>query len=77
MLSNQANYSIEKLSKESPAWKIMSGLEAFEGGNELIRFDILPEANPASRKIRLVRYQENTTKFWGPKARAKAIKLEE
>lgn len=77
VLSNQGNYSIEKLSRESPAWKIMSGLEAFEGGNELIRFDLHPEANPASRKVRLVRYQENPTKFWGPKARAKAIKLEE
>jgi tRNA (guanine26-N2/guanine27-N2)-dimethyltransferase len=77
VLNNQSNYSVERLSKESPAWKIMSELEAFEGGNDLVKFDIHPEANPASRKIRLVRYQENPTKFWGPKARAKALKVVE
>ena len=29
-----------------------------------------PNAEPASRKVRLVRFQENPTQNWGPKARA-------
>jgi len=32
------------------------------------------DANPTSRKIKLVRFQENPTKFWGPKSRPKKRK---
>jgi tRNA (guanine26-N2/guanine27-N2)-dimethyltransferase len=35
-----------------------------------------PDANPPSRKYKLVRYQENPEKFWGPKARAKRSRKE-
>ncbi|OMJ10366.1 tRNA (guanine(26)-N(2))-dimethyltransferase [Smittium culicis] len=37
-----------------------------------IKFDIHPDANPDSRKIKLVRFQINPEKFWGPKARHKS-----
>jgi tRNA (guanine26-N2/guanine27-N2)-dimethyltransferase len=29
-----------------------------------------PDADPESRKIKLVRFQKNPEKYWGPKARA-------
>jgi tRNA (guanine26-N2/guanine27-N2)-dimethyltransferase len=37
-----------------------------------VDFTIHPQANPESRKQKLVRFQENPEKNWGPKARAKS-----
>lgn len=36
-------------------------------------FDIHPEANPMSRKLGFVRFQENPLPFWGPGTRATAM----
>ncbi|KAJ1921184.1 RNA methyltransferase tRNA(m5U54)methyltransferase [Mycoemilia scoparia] len=37
-----------------------------------VDFTLHPDANPESRKIKLVRFQQNPEKFWGPKARHRA-----
>ena len=34
-----------------------------------VSFEILPEANPESRKMRITRFPENPEPDWGPKAR--------
>ncbi|CAH1796281.1 unnamed protein product [Owenia fusiformis] len=36
-----------------------------------ISFELHPDANPASRQSKLLRWQQNPTKDWGPKPRAK------
>ncbi|RKP07000.1 N2,N2-dimethylguanosine tRNA methyltransferase [Thamnocephalis sphaerospora] len=41
-----------------------------------VDFTVHPKANPDSRKHKLVRYQENPEKYWGPKARAKRARKE-
>jgi tRNA (guanine26-N2/guanine27-N2)-dimethyltransferase len=37
-------------------------------------FEKHPQSEPPSQKIKLVRYQENPEKNWGPKARAKGAR---
>ncbi|KAF7655710.1 hypothetical protein LDENG_00051880 [Lucifuga dentata] len=57
----------EKLSKTSPAFKILSTEPSLQAC-----FTVREDANPQSRKRHLTRFQENPHAFWGPKARAKA-----
>ena len=59
--------SVKKLpAATSPAAKIL----AKEVGIE-VSFEILPSANPPSRKLNLLRYQQNPEPGWGPKCKAK------
>ncbi|XP_068607214.1 tRNA (guanine(26)-N(2))-dimethyltransferase [Brachionichthys hirsutus] len=57
----------EKLSEASPAFKILSSKPSLQAC-----FTVREDANPQSRKLRLMRFQENPQAFWGPKARARA-----
>ncbi|ORX88056.1 N2,N2-dimethylguanosine tRNA methyltransferase [Basidiobolus meristosporus CBS 931.73] len=57
---------VKNISENSPAFKILSKKPSFEAN-----FTRHPEATPESRKIKLVRFQQNPTKNWGPKARHK------
>uniref|UniRef100_A0A4W6E5N6 tRNA (guanine(26)-N(2))-dimethyltransferase n=1 Tax=Lates calcarifer TaxID=8187 RepID=A0A4W6E5N6_LATCA len=52
----------EKLSKTSPAFKILSTEPSLEAC-----FTVREDANPHSRKRHLNRFQENPQAFWGPK----------
>ncbi|KXS19358.1 N2,N2-dimethylguanosine tRNA methyltransferase [Gonapodya prolifera JEL478] len=49
----------------SAAFQILQREPSFE-----VNFTTHPQSEPQSRKINLVRYQENPTANWGPKARA-------
>ncbi|KAJ1657864.1 RNA methyltransferase tRNA(m5U54)methyltransferase [Dispira simplex] len=55
---------LEKYGSESPAHKILGQPVQLAAD-----FKIHPQANPESRKVHLVRYQENPEKNWGPKAK--------
>ncbi|XP_029440973.1 LOW QUALITY PROTEIN: tRNA (guanine(26)-N(2))-dimethyltransferase [Rhinatrema bivittatum] len=57
----------ERLSTTSPAFHILSTEPSLRAC-----FDVRDDANPASRKRGLKRFQENPEANWGPKARAKA-----
>lgn len=59
-------------SENSPAKTIL----AKEASHE-VSFELHPDANPDSRKNKLVRFQENPEKYWGPKMRAKTSLLSE
>ncbi|RKP24617.1 N2,N2-dimethylguanosine tRNA methyltransferase [Syncephalis pseudoplumigaleata] len=56
---------------ESPASRILAVEPSIT-----VDFTEHPQANPESRKHKLVRYQENPEKNWGPKARAKRSRHE-
>lgn len=68
--TNCPDYSLDKLSVHSPAYKIATNSN-LKIKDLVIDFTLHPLANPSSRKHKLVRYQENPTKNWGPKARPK------
>ncbi|KAJ1662805.1 RNA methyltransferase tRNA(m5U54)methyltransferase [Coemansia sp. RSA 1813] len=53
-----------KITKDSPADIILS-----KDVQTDVSFALHKDANPESRRIKLVRYQINPEKFWGPKAR--------
>lgn len=53
------------LSDTSPAKHILSKEPSIE-----ISFDVREDSNPQSRLKRLVRFQENPEKYWGPKCRS-------
>ncbi|KAK9695624.1 RNA methyltransferase tRNA(m5U54)methyltransferase [Basidiobolus ranarum] len=55
---------VKNISEDSPASKILSQKASF-----VANFNLHPDATPESRKIKLVRFQHNPTKHWGPKAR--------
>ncbi|RKP36599.1 N2,N2-dimethylguanosine tRNA methyltransferase [Dimargaris cristalligena] len=56
--------ALSKYGEESPAVRILSKKPTLEAN-----FTRHPEAKAESRRINLVRYQENPEKNWGPKAR--------
>ena len=60
---------MENIGDHSPSRKILS-VEAVN----VVSFERHPESNPPSRQIKLVRFQENPEKNWGPKPRAKKLK---
>ncbi|KAI8818492.1 N2,N2-dimethylguanosine tRNA methyltransferase-domain-containing protein [Fimicolochytrium jonesii] len=51
---------MDSLAKDAAGRTIL----AAQGGS--VSFEMHPKANPPSRKVKLVRYQENPTKNWGP-----------
>ncbi|KAF0499408.1 N2,N2-dimethylguanosine tRNA methyltransferase [Gigaspora margarita] len=57
--------TMKNIKENSPARKILAIEPSF-----VADFTIHPNAEPASRKVKLVRYQQNPEKYWGPKARA-------
>ncbi|ORY00484.1 N2,N2-dimethylguanosine tRNA methyltransferase [Basidiobolus meristosporus CBS 931.73] len=59
-------HPVKNISENSPAFKILSKKPSFDAD-----FTQHPDATPGSRKIKLVRFQQNPTKNWGPKARHK------
>ncbi|PVU88447.1 hypothetical protein BB561_005856 [Smittium simulii] len=59
----------KKIEENSISCKILS-VES----STAVDFTIRKEANPESRKCKLVRYQVNPEKFWGPKSRHKTVK---
>ncbi|RUO96870.1 S-adenosyl-L-methionine-dependent methyltransferase [Jimgerdemannia flammicorona] len=56
---------MQNIAENSPARKILEKPASFEAD-----FTKHPEASPASRTIKLVRFQVNPEPNWGPKARA-------
>jgi tRNA (guanine26-N2/guanine27-N2)-dimethyltransferase len=42
----------------------------------IVDFTMHPDANPPSRRIKLVRFADNKGKNWGPKSRAKRRKVD-
>jgi tRNA (guanine26-N2/guanine27-N2)-dimethyltransferase len=56
--------SAKRLEGDTPATRILAKESSFEA-----TFDMHPLADPPSRKIKLVRFQDNPPD-WGPKARA-------
>ena len=54
----------KKKSKNSPAAVILS-----KEPEIMASFDVIEEANPKSRKMRMSRFPENPEPDWGPKAR--------
>lgn len=56
----------KRLSKTSPATAILKKESSIE-----VCFDIRSDANPKSRVLKLLRFQENPEANWGPKAKAK------
>ncbi|ORZ33945.1 N2,N2-dimethylguanosine tRNA methyltransferase-domain-containing protein [Catenaria anguillulae PL171] len=55
--------------KEQPEGSVARAIMSKESGIT-VDFKYHKKCNPPSRKIKLVRFQENPTKHWGPKARA-------
>lgn len=62
---------MDKFQDESTAKKILLGQSATE-----VSFEPHPDANPQSRKIKLVRFEDHRGQNWGPKARAKKQRTE-
>ncbi|TPX63211.1 hypothetical protein SpCBS45565_g06767 [Spizellomyces sp. 'palustris'] len=62
--------------KERPADTPGSNILAKPLKNE-VSWEHHPQANPCSRKMKLVRYQENPTAYWGPMERAGSKKAQE
>lgn len=60
--------SKKRLIENTPAFNILATEPKKEHS-----FQLHPDANPASRKLGLVRFQENPMPFWGPGTRATAM----
>ncbi|CAG8441933.1 5359_t:CDS:10 [Acaulospora morrowiae] len=57
--------TMKNIKENSPAKKLLEAEPSF-----IADFSIHKDAEPPSRKIKLVRYQQNPEKYWGPKPRA-------
>lgn len=73
------NKDLEKMNKNSTGYKILNNTEKWLSDEDAKSFEKLSfEQNEQSgsveklRKLKIVRYQENPTKNWGPKARPTA-----
>ncbi len=55
----------EKHNESSPARRILSKEPKIE-----VSFEMHPEANPPSRQVRMMRFEEHRGQNWGPKKRA-------
>lgn len=58
----------KRLTENSPATNILK----VEPEKEY-SFELHPEANPESKKLGFVRFQENPTPYWGPGTRSTAM----
>ncbi|KAI9009694.1 N2,N2-dimethylguanosine tRNA methyltransferase-domain-containing protein [Gaertneriomyces semiglobifer] len=55
---------VKNIKEEAPAGYILK-----QDSKHTVSFDLHPNADPPSRKIKLVRHQNNPTKYWGPMVR--------
>ena len=62
--------TMKNISTNSAAFRLLNQETELEAD-----FTFHPESFPESRKIKLLRFQENPEKFWGPKPRAKKLKI--
>ncbi len=63
--------------KHRDVTKTSGKMLAIETVTPNIRFDLHADANPPSRQVKLVRYEEHRGMNWGPQQRAKKRKVED